>query len=45
MTPDDEKFLRRAVELASKAGASGERPFGSLLVGDDQQKIRVLAHW
>ncbi|MEU5529495.1 nucleoside deaminase [Micromonospora chersina] len=33
MTPDDEKFLRRAVELASMAGASGERPFGSLLVG------------
>ena len=35
MTPDDEKFLRRAVELASEAGASGERPFGSLLVGAD----------
>lgn len=35
MTPDDEKFLRRAVALASKAGASGERPFGSLLVGAD----------
>ncbi|WP_435206258.1 nucleoside deaminase [Micromonospora sp. bgisy143] len=32
MTPDDEKFLRRAVEIASQAGASGERPFGSLLV-------------
>ncbi|MEU8265488.1 nucleoside deaminase [Micromonospora sp. NPDC048999] len=35
MTPDDERFLRRAVELASLAGASGERPFGSLLVGAD----------
>ncbi|MFG2011426.1 nucleoside deaminase [Micromonospora sp. NPDC048868] len=35
MTPDDERFLRRAVELASEAGASGERPFGSLLVGAD----------
>ncbi|MGH3738685.1 MAG: nucleoside deaminase [Micromonosporaceae bacterium] len=35
MTPDDEKFLRRAVELASQAGASGERPFASLLVGAD----------
>lgn len=35
MTPDDETFLRRAVELASLAGASGERPFGSLLVGAD----------
>ncbi|WBB68357.1 nucleoside deaminase [Micromonospora sp. WMMD812] len=35
MTPDDETFLRRAVEIASQAGASGERPFGSLLVGAD----------
>jgi len=35
MTPDDEKFLRRAVKLADMAGASGERPFGSLLVGAD----------
>ncbi|MBQ1013622.1 nucleoside deaminase [Micromonospora sp. M51] len=32
MTPDDEKFLRQAVEIARRAGASGERPFGSLLV-------------
>lgn len=35
MTPDDERFLRRAVELASKAGAAGERPFASLLVCAD----------
>lgn len=35
MTPDDETFLRRAVEIADRAGASGERPFGSLLVGAD----------
>ncbi|MGY0004920.1 nucleoside deaminase [Micromonospora sp. I033] len=35
MSPDDEKFLRRAVEIANQAGASGERPFGSLLVGAD----------
>ncbi|GAA3705204.1 nucleoside deaminase [Nonomuraea antimicrobica] len=35
MTSDDERFLRRAVELARQAGASGERPFGSLLVGAD----------
>ena len=35
MTPDDEAFLRRAVELADRAGASGERPFASLLVGAD----------
>ncbi|PZG04509.1 tRNA-specific adenosine deaminase [Micromonospora craterilacus] len=35
MTQDDETFLRRAVALASEAGASGERPFASLLVGAD----------
>ncbi|MFK3979659.1 nucleoside deaminase [Micromonospora sp. NPDC050397] len=35
MTPDDEKFLRRAVELANQAGAAGERPFASLLVNAD----------
>ncbi|MFF3869294.1 nucleoside deaminase [Micromonospora sp. NPDC001898] len=35
MIPDDEIFLRRALEIASQAGASGERPFGSLLVGAD----------
>ncbi|MEV4388419.1 nucleoside deaminase [Micromonospora sp. NPDC049580] len=35
MTPEDETFLRRAVELANQAGASGERPFGSLLVDAD----------
>ncbi|MER7891097.1 nucleoside deaminase [Micromonospora sp. NPDC094482] len=35
MSPDDERFLRRAVEIAGQAGASGERPFGSLLVGPD----------
>ncbi|MEU4775683.1 nucleoside deaminase [Micromonospora sp. NPDC023644] len=35
MTPDDERFLRHAVELANQAGASGERPFASLLVGAD----------
>ncbi|MCO6004003.1 nucleoside deaminase [Actinoallomurus purpureus] len=35
MTPEDERFLRRAVELAAKARASGDAPFGSLLVGPD----------
>ncbi|MET7836226.1 tRNA(Arg) A34 adenosine deaminase TadA [Micromonospora sediminicola] len=35
MTPDDEAFLRHAVALADRAGASGERPFASLLVGPD----------
>ncbi|PZS30623.1 MAG: tRNA-specific adenosine deaminase [Pseudonocardiales bacterium] len=33
MTPDDEGFLRRAIELAAAARAAGQAPFGSLLVG------------
>ncbi|WP_113700054.1 nucleoside deaminase [Nonomuraea lactucae] len=33
MTPDDERFLRRAIELAAEARAAGDPPFGSLLVG------------
>ncbi|MEU7935852.1 nucleoside deaminase [Microbispora bryophytorum] len=33
MTPGDEKFLRRAIELAAEARAGGNPPFGSLLVG------------
>ncbi|GAA3446540.1 nucleoside deaminase [Planomonospora venezuelensis] len=40
MTSDDERFLRRAIELAAGARAAGEAPFGSLLVGPDG---RVLA--
>lgn len=35
MTNDDEKFLRRAIELAAEARAGGNPPFGSLLVGSD----------
>ncbi|WP_433380618.1 TIGR03619 family F420-dependent LLM class oxidoreductase [Streptosporangium sp. CA-115845] len=35
MTGDDEKFLRRAIELAAAARAAGDPPFGSLLVGPD----------
>ncbi|MGI5162357.1 nucleoside deaminase [Microbispora sp. CA-102843] len=35
MTPDDEKFLRRAIGLAAEARAGGNPPFGSLLVGPD----------
>ncbi len=35
MTSDDEQFLRRAIELAAKARAVGDAPFGSLLVGPD----------
>ena len=35
MTDDDERFLRRAVELAAAGRAGGDAPFGSLLVGPD----------
>ncbi|WP_027928577.1 nucleoside deaminase [Amycolatopsis thermoflava] len=37
---DDDKYLRRAIELAGEARASGNPPFGSLLVGPDG---RILA--
>ncbi|MCO5972458.1 nucleoside deaminase [Actinoallomurus soli] len=33
MTPEDERFLRRAIELAAVATGKGDAPFGSLLVG------------
>ncbi len=32
-TTDDERFLRRAIELAEEGIASANEPFGSLLVG------------
>ncbi|WP_340681997.1 nucleoside deaminase [Amycolatopsis coloradensis] len=35
MTEEDEKFLRRAIELAAKSRKDGDPPFGSLLVGAD----------
>lgn len=35
MSPDDERFLRRAIELAASARQGGNPPFGSLLVGPD----------
>ncbi|TMR95941.1 nucleoside deaminase [Nonomuraea basaltis] len=35
MTHDDEKLLRRAIELAAEARAGGNPPFGSLLAGPD----------
>ena len=35
MTRADEHHLRRAIELAAKARAAGDMPFGSLLVGPD----------
>lgn len=36
---DDERFLRRAIELAAHGRASGEAPFGSLLVGPDGEVL------
>jgi tRNA(Arg) A34 adenosine deaminase TadA len=33
VTPDEERLLRRAIELAAAARGGGEAPFGSLLVG------------
>ena len=35
MTGDDERHLRRAIELATASRAAGDAPFGSLLVGPD----------
>jgi len=35
LTGEDEDFLRRALELATEARASGNHPFGALLVGAD----------
>jgi tRNA(Arg) A34 adenosine deaminase TadA len=35
MTTDDEQHLRRAIALAANARATGDAPFGSLLVGPD----------
>ncbi|MEQ4718085.1 nucleoside deaminase [Nonomuraea sp. B19D2] len=40
MTQDEERLLRRAIELAAKARAGGNPPFGSLLADPDG---RVLA--
>ncbi|MDX6526878.1 MAG: hypothetical protein QOI43_2389 [Gaiellales bacterium] len=37
MTPTDETYLRRAIELAAEGRAAGEQPFGSLLVGPEGQ--------
>ncbi|MDX6565219.1 MAG: hypothetical protein QOE10_881 [Gaiellales bacterium] len=37
MTPTDETYLRRAIELAAQGRAAGEQPFGSLLVGPEGQ--------
>ncbi|WP_214321109.1 nucleoside deaminase [Nonomuraea sediminis] len=40
MTPDQERLLRRAIELAAAARANGNPPFGSLLADPDG---RILA--
>ncbi|GII83909.1 tRNA-specific adenosine deaminase [Sphaerisporangium siamense] len=39
MTQDEERLLRRAVELAGEARAAGNPPFGSLLVGADGEVL------
>jgi tRNA(Arg) A34 adenosine deaminase TadA len=39
MTPEDEKFLRRAIELAVQARTTGDAPFGSILVGPDGEVL------
>ena len=39
MTPDDERFLRAAVDLAAAARSHGNPPFGSLLVDRDGKVI------
>jgi tRNA(Arg) A34 adenosine deaminase TadA len=35
-TPEDERFIRRAIELARESVEEGNRPFGSLLVHDGE---------
>jgi tRNA(Arg) A34 adenosine deaminase TadA len=35
MTPDEQRYLRRAIQLAQDGVASGGEPYGSLLVGPD----------
>ncbi len=39
MTPDDERFLRRAIELAATGRAAGDAPYGSILVGPEGQVL------
>ncbi|MBB5867249.1 tRNA(Arg) A34 adenosine deaminase TadA [Allocatelliglobosispora scoriae] len=43
MTPDDERLLRRALELAAAARAAGHAPFASLLAGPDGE-VLIEAH-
>ncbi|MBN8868148.1 MAG: nucleoside deaminase [Solirubrobacterales bacterium] len=37
--PEDERWLRRAIELSEDARAAGDQPFGSLLVGPDGELL------
>jgi tRNA(Arg) A34 adenosine deaminase TadA len=39
MTPNDERFLRRAIQLAGKGVAAGGAPYGSLLVDADGEVL------
>jgi tRNA(Arg) A34 adenosine deaminase TadA len=39
VTHDEEKFLRRAIELAAAARTAGDPPFGSLLVGPEGEVL------
>jgi tRNA(Arg) A34 adenosine deaminase TadA len=39
MNENDERHLRRAIELAGEARAAGDMPFGSLLVGPAGQVL------
>lgn len=43
MTPDDERLLRRAVEIAVRSRADGYAPYGSLLAGPDGA-VLIEAH-
>ncbi|MBJ6763685.1 nucleoside deaminase [Myxococcaceae bacterium JPH2] len=40
MNHDDERYLGRAIEIAAKARAGGDAPFGSLLVDRDGRVLR-----
>lgn len=43
ITADDERFLRRAIDLATRAVTLGDAPYGSLLVGPDGT-VLIEAH-
>lgn len=43
-TVEDLGFLRRAVELAARAKASGNPPFGALLVGADGEILAEMSN-